>query len=260
MSCVSNLKYTIIFEDADIIAVNKESGISVGGDRWDACKERLDTIIQKDAGLETIFKIHRLDNASSGLVIFAKNAASHKKLSTAFEKRDVKKTYIAIVHGRPVWEETICDLPLVQDGNKKHLSIVDKHRGKKSLTRFKLVANAGNYSIISAFPETGRQHQIRVHLAKIGHPIVCDELYGKSEPVFLSKFKRKWKGDPFEEKALISRLALHSESLLLPDYFLSGEKISKDSGGEQQGNALFLSAPLHKDMKALISQIKKCAK
>jgi len=156
----------------------------------------------------------------------------------AFEQRDVKKLYIAIVHGRPSWKETSCDLPLIPNGNKKHMTIIDKYRGKKSFTSFICLFSAGNYSVLQALPQTGRIHQIRVHLTALGHPVVCDELYGKTNPIKLSSFKRAYRGDPFEERPLLERLGLHSLELTLPD-------------------GRVLEAPLSKDMSSLIKQLEK---
>jgi 23S rRNA pseudouridine1911/1915/1917 synthase len=232
--------WTFIYQDENIVVVNKASGLSVTGDRWTESKERLDRLLAGSLGLPVIFVVHRIDNGSSGLVIFAKNAAAHKRLSRAFENRTVEKKYIAIVHGMPVWKEEVCELPLLADANKRHQTIVERHRGKKSKTRFIFLFSTGNYSVIEAVPETGRQHQIRVHLASLGHSIVCDELYGSPQPVFLSSFKRMWQGDRIEERPLLSRLGLHAERLVIPDYPLTAD------------------APLPKDMKALINQIKKC--
>jgi len=232
--------YTVIYQDEKIIAVNKSSGISIGGDRWDESKERLDRLIERDLKIPKIFTVHRIDKETSGLVVFAKNGESHRSLSMAFEKRDVKKIYTAIVHGRPSWKETSCDLPLIPNGNKKHMTIINKYRGKKSLTHFYCLSICGNYSILQAIPETGRIHQIRVHLAALGHPIVCDELYGKMSPVKLSSFKRGYRGDPLEERPLLERLGLHAQELTLP-----GREV--------------LIAPLPKDMSSLIKQLEKCS-
>jgi len=230
--------YSIIYHDEKIIAVNKSSGISVGGDRWDESRERLDRLIERDLKIPKIFTVHRIDKETSGLVVFAKDGETHRVLSMSFEKRDVKKLYTAIVHGRPSWKETSCDLPLIPNGNKKHMTIIDKYRGKKSFTSFILLTSAGNYSVLQAIPETGRIHQIRVHLAALGHPIVCDELYGKKSAVKLSSFKRGYRGDPLEERPLLERLGLHAQELTLPDRQV-------------------LIAPLPKDMSSLIKQLEK---
>ncbi|MDR0451492.1 MAG: RluA family pseudouridine synthase [Treponema sp.] len=239
--------YTLVFEDPRLIAVNKAPGISVGGDRWDEGRERLDRLLEQGGG--KVFTVHRIDRDTSGLVLFARDETTHRELSLAFEKRLVKKEYLAVVHGRPSWSETACDLPLVPDGDKLHRTIIDKYRGKSSLTRFRRLLCAGNYSLLEARPETGRTHQIRVHLAALGFPVVCDPLYGRSagrsieKGVFLSSFKKGWRGDSLEEKPLLNRLGLHAASLAF----------------SINGAELLLQAPLCRDMNALTGQMKKNA-
>jgi RluA family pseudouridine synthase len=230
--------YTIIFENEHFIAVNKLSGISVGADRYDESKERLDKLIEQDLKIPKIYTVHRIDKETSGLVIFAKDSKTHRELSIAFENRQIVKRYIAVVHGRPSWKEITCDLPLVPNGNKKHMTIIDKFRGKESATKFTCLTACANYSVLEAQPVTGRIHQIRVHAAAVGHPVVCDALYGKESPVKLSSFKRGWRGDPLDEKPLLSRLGLHALEITLPD----GQK---------------LNAPLQRDMSSLIKQLEK---
>jgi 23S rRNA pseudouridine1911/1915/1917 synthase len=243
-----NIPFTVVYEDSRIIAVNKASGIAVTPDRWDPLRERLDRLVEAalTGGPSRLWMLHRIDQDTSGLVVFAKDEETHRRLSAAFEGRRVEKRYIAAVYGRPGWEEEVCDLPLVPNGNKRHLTIVDKYRGKASLTRFRYLGGAGNYSVLEARPETGRTHQIRVHLAALGHPVVCDPLYGSDKPVFLSSFKPGWRGDPFDEQPLLGRLGLHAAELVLP------------GGEDAEGEApLRLCAPLAKDMAALIKQIEK---
>jgi len=235
--------FTVVYENQDIIAVNKASGISVGGDRWDESKDRLDRLVSAFLPPESkVFVVHRIDRETSGLVVFAKNEAAHRRLSLAFEGRDVKKRYIAIVRGRPSWQEAVCDLPLVPNGNKQHLTIVDKYQGKKSLTRFTLMGSVGNLSVLEAFPETGRTHQIRVHAAALGFPVVCDSLYGNDKPVMLSALKKNWRGDPLDEKPLLARLGLHAAEL---------------SFGECAAPSHTITAPAPRDMSALIKQMEK---
>ncbi len=256
--------FSIIYEDDKMLGTDKVSGLSVGGDRWDTSRDRLDKLLnsyfaeeQEKAGKDTpprlpfphrVYTVHRIDQDTSGLVLFAKDADAHKELSQLFETGKVKKRYIAVVHGRPGWKETACDLPLVPDGDKQHRTIIDKYQGKKSLTRFIFLGGAGNYSIIEALPQTGRTHQIRVHLASLGHPIVCDALYGKPgtmKGVFLSSFKKGWQGDPIDERPLLSRLGLHAAGVTLP-------RLSWLTGDE-----LIIEAKLPKDMAALIKQMEK---
>jgi RluA family pseudouridine synthase len=230
--------YKLVFENESIIAVDKASGISIGGDRWDEDKIRLDKLIESDFNLPKIFTVHRIDKETSGLVVFAKNKEAHRGLSMAFEKRQVAKRYTLVVHGRPAWKENTCALALVPNGNKRHMTIIDKFRGKESITHFSCLTSCGNYSVLEARPQTGRIHQIRVHSASLGHPVVCDALYGKEKPVMLSSFKRGWKGDPLLEKPLLSRLGLHALELTLPDM------------------STFTST-LPRDMAALVNQLEK---
>ncbi|MDR1636984.1 MAG: RNA pseudouridine synthase [Treponema sp.] len=260
--------FRIVYEDSRVVGVDKASGLSVGGDRWDDSRERLDRLLagalrapagdapgedaagESPEGKARLFTVHRIDRDASGLVVFAKDRETHRALSLAFEGRELQKRYIAVVHGRPGWKETVCDLPLVPDGNKRHLTIVDRYRGKRSLTRFRLLGGAGNYSVVEARPETGRTHQIRVHLADLGHPIVCDPFYGSGKPVFLSSFKPGWRGNPLDERPLLQRLALHAMELTLPQG-IPARQDAEDS--------LTLRAPLHRDMAALIRQMEKQA-
>ncbi|GHV82704.1 RNA pseudouridine synthase [Spirochaetia bacterium] len=235
--------FEIVHEDKYIVAVNKSSGVPVTPDRYDRAKKNLFELVSAVVR-KRLWVIHRIDSATSGLVVFAKDPRTHSKLSVLFENRRVEKTYLAAVHGRPMWQEQICDLALVPDGNKKHQTIVDRYNGKKSKTNFKLLCTAGNYALLEAKPETGRTHQIRVHAAALGHPIICDNFYGSGAPVYLSQFKKKWRGDKIDERPLIDRLALHAETLFLPDY----------GCGEQT-----LSASLPRDFTALKNQMEKNA-
>jgi RluA family pseudouridine synthase len=240
--------FSLVYEDENIAAVDKCSGIAVKGYRWDPSGERLDKLVADSLCLQKIYTVHRIDRETSGLVIFAKNSEAHKTLSMAFESREIKKRYIAVVCGRPSWKETVCDLALVPDGNKKHLTVIDRFRGKKAMTSFRLLGSVQNYSVLEALPETGRIHQIRVHLAALSHPVACDELYGNAKPVLLSAIKRGWRGDRLDERPLLSRLGLHAAELFIPGY-----------AGKGAEAGLSLKAPLAKDMSALIRQMEKRA-
>jgi 23S rRNA pseudouridine1911/1915/1917 synthase len=252
--------FTVVYEDDRIVAVNKAAGVSVGADRYDPLRERLDKAVEAALGLERIYIVHRIDHDTSGLVVFAKDPDTHRALSLAFEGRQVKKRYIAVVRGRPLWsaseegEGFACDLPLVPNGNKRHQTIVDRYQGKKSLTKFRLLGSVsgggGALSVVEAVPETGRTHQIRAHLSALGFPLVCDELYGKPQPVYLSQFKRGWRGNPLDEKPLLARLGLHAAHAELPGF-------SRSLSGE--GGVLALDAPLPRDMAALLRQMEKAA-
>jgi len=257
--------FRILYEDERLAAIDKAPGISVIADRWDDSRERLDELLNSFFTAEAaeaaaaqpprpsrvpfphrVLVVHRIDRDTSGLVVFAKNAEAHRALSAAFEAREVGKAYIAVVHGRPAWEENFCDLPLRADGDREHRTVIDKSLGKQSRTAFRNLGAVGNFAVLEAIPETGRTHQIRVHLASMGYPIVCDPLYGTTKPVVLSSFKRGWRGDTADERPLLSRLGLHAARLVLP---------AQAAGGE----ALELSAPFPRDLASLIKQMEKAS-
>lgn len=207
-----NQYFSVIYQDEYIAVLNKASGLLVAADRWDPDAPRLDVLATKEicGEGERLYAVHRIDKDTSGIVIYGKTDDAHRALSMAFEKRQVHKTYHALVYGRPEWNELEVSDPLRADGDQKHRTVRDRHNGKDALTRFKFLGACGPYSWIEAQPVTGRTHQIRVHLALSGLTIVCDPLYGKSDALYLSKIKRKWRGDEFEERPLLDRLGLHA--------------------------------------------------
>jgi len=201
--------YTVIYSDESVVVLNKRSGLLIAADRYDPDAPRLDFLAEKEFG--KLFAVHRIDKDTSGIVIYARNEEAHRCLSVQFEQRKVKKTYHALVNGRPLWEHLREETPLQADGDVRHRTVPSKRFGKPSVTDFTLLGVCGPYSWIEARPLTGRTHQIRAHLQKNNLGIVCDPLYsGNQKPVRLSDIKRSWHGDLEEERPLLSRLALHA--------------------------------------------------
>ncbi len=239
---IKNLDYSVIFSDNDIVVLNKRSGLLIAADRYNENEPRLDLIAQEEFG--KLYAVHRIDKDTSGLIIYARTAEAQRSISMQFENREVQKTYHALVYGHPLWENLEVNLPLQADGDARHRTVVSKRYGKASLTSFRLIGCCGPYSWIEAKPKTGRTHQIRVHLAENGLSIVCDPLYsGNQKPVKLSEIKKKWNGDEYEERPLLSRLALHAYKIEF-NHPSSGEKLS-------------FTAPYPKDMDATRKQLAK---
>ncbi|MGN0729432.1 RluA family pseudouridine synthase [Treponema sp.] len=237
--------YTVIYSDDDIVVLNKKSGLLVAADRYDADAPRLDILAEKEFG--SLFAVHRIDKDTSGIVLYARNAEAHKKISMQFMERTVKKTYHCLVNGHPLWNEFTVTLPLLPDGDDRHRTTINKKYGKPSETYLQTVGACGPYTWIKAFPKTGRTHQIRAHLQSTGFSIVCDPLYsGNQKPVRLSDLKRKWNGDTFEERPLLNRLALHAYSI----------EIVHPSTAQ---TAVF-SAPYPRDLDAVRKQLAKLFK
>ena len=210
--------FTLIYADEDMIAVNKAAGLLVAADRWDIEAPRLDLLIQKELPqiaplCQKLYAVHRIDKDTSGILLYALNAEAHRALNTAFQEREIKKTYRLLIHGRVSEEQFTVDLPLRADGDALHRTVVDKRRGKEAITHFTVLETFRQFSLLEARPVTGRTHQIRAHLAAAGYPIVCDSLYGSGKPVLLSELKQRWHGDVYTEQPLIRRLALHAYQL-----------------------------------------------
>ena len=130
--------------------------------------------------LGRIWTIHRLDKDTSGIVIFALTPEAHRALSVLFEDRKVHKEYQAFILGELPVEQMTIEMPLRVNGDRSHRTIVDLSKGKSAETKIQMIESRNEYSLIAVYPKTGYTHQIRAHLAAIGHPILNDHLYGKA--------------------------------------------------------------------------------
>lgn len=183
----------VIHEDAELLVVDKPDGIAAIPER-DLQVPSLHKLLEAERG-ERLWVVHRLDKEVSGLLVFARTAEAHRRLSMAFEARRVGKTYLAVVHGRLDGRGEI-DAPIHQFGSGR--MGVDP-RGKPSRTTYEVLGQAAAHSLVTAHPQTGRRHQLRVHFYHRGHPIAGDVRYGE---VALQK--------------TIARLMLHARNLELP--------------------------------------------
>ena len=229
----------ILFEDEDIIVLNKPAGLFSIPDRFGK-EVSLKSLLQEKYG--EIFTVHRLDQYTSGLILFAKNATAHQLLSELFEGRSIEKKYLGLVKGRPAQEGSI-DNPIMEHPGKKGTMVIHA-KGKMALTTYQVLTYYKRYAWLNFQIHTGRTHQIRVHAKQMGHPIVADEIYGDNTPLLLSAIKKKnFKLSKAEEseRPLLARQALHALSLK----FTLGEK---DYAFE---------APLPKDLTATLKQLDK---
>lgn len=175
----------ILYQDDDILVLDKPSGLlSVPG----KAKEHADSLqnrVQRVFPTSTV--VHRLDMATSGIMVMAMNKAAHRHISRQFELRQTQKSYQAVIYGQPVNDAGEIDLPLICDWPNRPKQMVDKLNGKKALTRWQIVSRSELSCRIDLFPVTGRSHQLRVHMLSIGHPIIGDRLYANPHALSLGK-------------------------------------------------------------------------
>jgi len=168
---------TYLYSDDDIIIVEKPSGLlSVPGKTEPDCLQA--RLREK---FPEALTIHRLDMATSGVMVFARNANAQRHIGLQFEKRMTEKTYLARVWGKVEKDEGTIDLPLITDWPNRPKQMVCHERGKASLTEWKVLERDETTTRLELYPKTGRSHQLRVHLLAIGHPILGDRLYAHEQ-------------------------------------------------------------------------------
>jgi 23S rRNA pseudouridine1911/1915/1917 synthase len=186
---------------------------------------------------ETLHVCHRLDRETSGLLLVARTHDAAVRLKRAFARRQVRKRYLAIVRGQ-LEGERLVDAPLGLEGGRVRVRMAVREDGLPSRTRVVALGQAGAYTLVSAHPETGRQHQIRTHLAAIGHPIVGDKLY-PDEELFM-EWADHGMSEPLLARLELPRHALHAAALDFP-HPATGERVGVES-------------PLPRDLAAFLEQ------
>ena len=226
----------IIFENDDFLGINKPPFLSTLADR----NSPID--VQKLAKQynENLSVCHRLDKETSGALLLSKSAQAYKHAAIQFEKRKVNKYYHAVTDGKHEWKQEKANFPI--STSPKGGVKIDFRNGKEAVTFFETVEIFKDYSLVQCQPVTGRMHQIRIHLSKLGAPIVNDSQYG-GRVLYLSQIKRNFhlKKDS-EEMPLIKRFALHAVRLSFDG--LNGEEI-------------VVNAAYPKDFQVLLKQLKK---
>lgn len=201
------MRPSLIYQDVSLLVVDKPAGLLAvpgrGSDKQDSLASRI------QAAFPDALIVHRLDMATSGLIVFARGVQIQSMLSRMFRERVVEKRYVALVANRMEIGEGEIDLPLMADWPNRPRQKVDRESGKPSLTRYQVLTHDGAASRLELEPITGRTHQLRVHLAAIGHPIIGDTLYGGAEATRLMlhaselRFNHPLSGEPLELKSVV---------------------------------------------------------
>lgn len=169
---------TVLHLDDWLLVVDKPAGLLSVPGRLPEHKDCLTTRLQ--VSYPDALNVHRLDQVTSGLMVFARDGATHRALSDAFARREVDKTYVALVEGIVAQDEGRIELPLICDWPNRPRQVVDHLNGKAAITDWRVIERdvAAGCTRVALHPRTGRSHQLRVHMAELGHPIVGDTFYG----------------------------------------------------------------------------------
>jgi 23S rRNA pseudouridine1911/1915/1917 synthase len=230
--------FDILHQDDWLVAVNKGYGAPVHPSRSFRTRTIL-TVLKDRLGDADLKPAHRIDRETSGVLIFGRGTKAVRNLFAQFAAGRVRKRYLAVVRGSPPFDKTRVELPLALDPTfpVRCRMRVDEKDGKKAVTEFEVLKRLGDRSLVSAAPRTGRQHQIRVHLAAIGFPILGDKLYQENGRPYLAQIGDKLDPETFSRLGH-HRQALHAERL----EFLHPES----------GDPMLLTAPLPEDLEQLI--------
>jgi 23S rRNA pseudouridine1911/1915/1917 synthase len=222
----------ILFENEDLLVVNKPAGMVVHPAVGHASGTLVNAVLGYDPGIEGIGGeerpgvVHRLDKETSGVILLAKNERAHRWLQDQFRLRKVEKTYLALVDGKPPTPTGRVETYIGRDpSHRKQMAVVPESRGREAISEYKTLESFKGHSLLEFHPETGRTHQIRLHCAFLGCPIVGDEIYGRKK-----------------QSIKMDRHFLHARSLKI---ILPGEKQPR-----------FFEAPLPEELEQVLDSLR----
>ena len=237
----------IVYESEFYVAIDKPAGLAAipGRAETDSVLERLARqlgVPSKGVSDVRLRVVHRIDKETTGVMLFAQSLDAQRHVSHQFQNNTVAKEYLALVHGRITEDEGRIDLPLAPHPTHKDRMAVVKRGGRPAITDWRVEQRFKTFTLVRCFPKTGKTHQIRVHLANMGHPLAVDPLYGAGDPILLSEHKRKYKPARGEERPLLARLGLHALTLTFKDL---------------SDTAVTIGAEVPKDLRATLNQLSK---
>ena len=237
----------ILYEDHDLLVVNKAPGILIHPGRGNPHGTLVNAVAYHAEHLSSIGApwrpgvVHRLDRDTSGVIVFAKNDTAHARLGKQWENRTVVKEYVTLVEGVPELDADVIEQPLGKDHHVREKRAV-RHdgQGQEARSHYEVTETFDGFAVLHVWPKTGRTHQIRVHLAHIGHRVVADKQYGSRDKLTLQEVAR---GRADYDEVLLGRQALHAASL----------KVAHP----MTRKPLYFEAPLPEDMVRTLEALRK---
>ena len=250
-----DIPLSVVYEDDELSVIDKPAGMTVhtgagavegeGGTLVNALLHRYQNL-SKVGGDQRPGIVHRLDKQTSGLIVVARNDAAHARLAEMFAQREMKKTYIALVHGHLKQDRGTMDAPIARDLIRRTRMTTRRRSGARSaVTHYTVVkrisSRFGQFTLVSVRIETGRTHQIRVHMASIGHPVVGDTVYGA--PARLMVMPSRHRRDPEPESLELGRNFLHAAEL--------------EFAHPKTGKLIHLKSELPEELEELLGEIEE---
>lgn len=248
-----DIPLTVVYEDEDFSVIDKPAGMTVhagagaagdeGGTLVNALLHRYHSL-SSTGGEQRPGIVHRLDKQTSGLIIVARNDATHVRLAQMFAQRRMRKTYIALVHGHLKQDRGTIDAPIARDLLRRTRMTTRRTMGARAAISHysvlrRISSRFGPFTLVSVRIETGRTHQIRVHLASIGHPVVGDTIYGA--PARLMVIPGRRTADPAPESLALERNFLHAAEL--------------EFTHPRTGKAIHLQSPMPTELRTLLDRM-----
>jgi 23S rRNA pseudouridine1911/1915/1917 synthase len=230
----------IIYDDDQLMVLNKPANLLVLPDRFRLDIKNLCTILTEELG--KVFLVHRIDKETSGIVVYAKTPEAHAAMVDQFEHRLVEKVYMGIVEGTPPSETGRIEAPIGEDPIEAGAMKMSHRSGTDAITEFRVLEHFNGYAFVELRPRTCRTPHIRVHLRSIGTPLLSDKTYGDGKPFFLSHIKPRYRTEG-EEKPLLERTALHAFAISF-DHPTHGDRTN-------------LVAEMPKDMISVLRYLRK---
>lgn len=270
-----DIPLTVVFEDKDLAVVNKPAGMVVHastgsaedarnrGTLVNALLFRFNKLSEMGGELRPGI-VHRLDKDTSGLIVVAKNDVAHRKLVEQFSSRQVHKTYLALVHNWPKTDEGTVTDPIGRDPRNRTRMSVAGIDPRTAVSHYKVIERLltpyGRFAVAEVRIETGRTHQIRVHMSSIGHPIVGDTLYGAPQILLPNTLARERQGNAISSRTEAKKARAHGESaatLSLARNFLHAAHLNFTH--PKSGKAVEFDAPLPADLDAFLKKLRRAA-
>jgi len=239
----------VIYEDDSFVVLNKAADMVVHPSKGHSTGTLVNALVfhfqnlSSNCGPLRPGVVHRLDRDTTGAILVIKDDRVHEAIALQFERRETRKEYVCVVEGQPELDGDIIDVPIGHSArDRKKMSV--RADGKTAQTRYEVAERLGRFAVVRCFPRSGRTHQIRVHMQYIGHPLVCDKLYGRRQTIYASDLTgaEHQPGEP----PLIDRQALHARRITIHH--------------PVRNEPMTFEAPMPPDMLRLIEALREAAK